>query len=167
MTCLSDFLDQKTALEPGWGGPGEVRALLDDGVPLGPGEEEHERQVDEWVHQRMIILEETRYIRLSCNLGSSEEWKSPKKSDIYSHHVPLSELATVKYIHNSEMSFNLRPPFQFRYFKYSSVFVTSLTYLTLIILKLLEGSALLSGSCYCWWVVVFLILFSLFSTFYF
>ena len=73
MTCLSDFLDQKTALEPGWGGPGEVRNLVDDGVPPGSEEEEHERQVDEWVHQRMIILEETRYIRLSCNLGSSEE----------------------------------------------------------------------------------------------
>ena len=72
MTCLSDFLDQKTALESGWGGPGEVRNLVDDGVPLGPGEEEHERHVDEWV-QRMIILEETRCIRLSCNLGSSEE----------------------------------------------------------------------------------------------
>ena len=54
------------------GGPGEVRNLVDDGVPLGPGEEEHERHVDEWV-QRMIILEETRCIRLSCNLGSSEE----------------------------------------------------------------------------------------------
>ena len=72
MTCLSDFLDQKTALESGWGGPREVRNLVDDGVPLGPGEEEHERHVDEWI-ERMIILEETRYIRLSCNLGSSEE----------------------------------------------------------------------------------------------
>ena len=33
MECLSDFLDRKAALEPGWGGPGEVKALLDDGVP--------------------------------------------------------------------------------------------------------------------------------------
>ena len=63
MTCLSEFLDRKTALEPGWGGPGEVRALLDDGVPPGPGEEEHERQVEEWVQRRMIVLEETRYRR--------------------------------------------------------------------------------------------------------
>ena len=72
MTCVSDFLDQKAALEPGWGGPGEVRALLDDGVPPGPGEEEHDRQVDEWIH-RMIVLEETTYVQLSCNLGFSEE----------------------------------------------------------------------------------------------
>ena len=72
MTCLSDCLDRKAALESRWGGPGEVRNLVDDGVSLGPGEEEHERHVDEWI-ERMIILEETRYIRLSCNLGSSEE----------------------------------------------------------------------------------------------
>ena len=72
MTCLSDFLDQKTALEPGWGGPGEVRNLVDDGVSLGPGEEELERHVDEWI-ERMIVLEETRYFRLQCCLGSSEE----------------------------------------------------------------------------------------------
>ena len=57
------MLEQKIALEPGWGGPGEVRALLDDGVLPGPGEEEHERQVDEWVQRRMIVLEETRYRR--------------------------------------------------------------------------------------------------------
>ena len=63
MTCVSELLERKTALEPGWGGPGEVRALLDDGVPPGPGEEEHERQVDEWVQRRMIVLEETRYRR--------------------------------------------------------------------------------------------------------
>ena len=63
MTCVSEFLEQKAALEPGWGGPGEVRALLDDGVPPGPGEEEHDRQVEEWVQRRMIVLEETRYRR--------------------------------------------------------------------------------------------------------
>ena len=63
MTCVSDLLEQKTALEPGWGGPGEVRALLDDGVPPGPGEEEHERQEDEWVQRRLLVLEETRYRR--------------------------------------------------------------------------------------------------------
>ena len=63
MTCLSEFLDRKTALEPGWGGPGEVRALLDDGVPPGPGEEEHKRQEDEWVRRRLLVLEETYYRR--------------------------------------------------------------------------------------------------------
>ena len=63
MTCVSEFLEQKAALEPGWGGPGEIRALLDDGVPPGPGEEENERQVDEWIQRRMIVLEETRFRR--------------------------------------------------------------------------------------------------------
>ena len=72
MTCISDCLDRKAALESRWGGPGEVRSLLDDGVALGPGEEEHERHVDEWI-ERMIVLEETRYFRLQCCLGSSEE----------------------------------------------------------------------------------------------
>ena len=59
MECLSDFLDRKAALEPGWGGPGEVKALLDDGVPPGPGEEEYERQEDEWIQRRVLMLEET------------------------------------------------------------------------------------------------------------
>ena len=59
MECLSDFLDRKAALEPGWGGPGEVKALLDDGVPPGPGEEEYERQEDEWIQRRILMLEET------------------------------------------------------------------------------------------------------------
>ena len=59
MECLSDFLDRKAALELGWGGPGEVKALLDDGVPPGPGEEEYERQEDEWIQRRVLMLEET------------------------------------------------------------------------------------------------------------
>ena len=59
MECLRDFLDRKAALEPGWGGPGEVKALLDDGVPPGPGEEEYERQEDEWIQHRVLMLEET------------------------------------------------------------------------------------------------------------
>ena len=63
MECLSDFLDRKAALEPGWGGPGEVKALLDDGVPPGPGEEEYERLEDEWVQRRVMLLEETIFRR--------------------------------------------------------------------------------------------------------
>ena len=59
MECLSDFLDRKAALEPGWGGPGEVKALLDDGVPPGPGEEEYGRQDDEWIQRRVLMLKET------------------------------------------------------------------------------------------------------------
>ena len=41
MVCVSDFLDRKHGLDR-WGGPGEVKALLDDGVPPGPGDEEEE-----------------------------------------------------------------------------------------------------------------------------
>ena len=38
MTCLTEFLDRKEALEPqAWGGPGEFKTLLDDGVAPGPG----------------------------------------------------------------------------------------------------------------------------------
>ena len=59
MVCLTDFLDRKEAMEPGWGGPGEVKTLLDDGVPPGPGEEEHERQTGEIIRQRILMLEET------------------------------------------------------------------------------------------------------------
>ena len=59
MECLSACLDRKAALEPGWGGPGEVKALLDDGVPPGPGEEEYEHQEDEWIQRRVLMLEET------------------------------------------------------------------------------------------------------------
>ena len=49
MVCLTDLLDKKEAMESGWGGPGEVKTLLDDGVPPGPGEEEYDRQTDEWM----------------------------------------------------------------------------------------------------------------------
>ena len=46
MVCLSDFLDRRQAQDC-WGGSGEVRALLDDGVPPGPGEEEEEKRTDQ------------------------------------------------------------------------------------------------------------------------
>ena len=59
MVCLTDFLDRKEAMESGWGGPGEVKALLDDGVAPGPGEEEHERQTEEIFRRRILLLEET------------------------------------------------------------------------------------------------------------
>ena len=59
MVCLTDCLGKKEAMESGWGGPGEVKALLDDGVPPGPGEEEYERQDDEWIQRRVLMLEET------------------------------------------------------------------------------------------------------------
>ena len=59
MVCLSEFLDRKHGMESGWGGPGEVKALLDDGVLLGPGEEEEERQTDEYIRRRILMLEET------------------------------------------------------------------------------------------------------------
>ena len=52
MVCLTDFLDKKEAMESGWGGPGETKPLLDDGVPPGPGEEEYDRQTDECSHVR-------------------------------------------------------------------------------------------------------------------
>ena len=72
MTCIVDCLDRKAALESKWGGPGEIRTLVDDGVAPGPGEEDYERHVDEWI-ERMIILEETHCFRLQACLGSSEE----------------------------------------------------------------------------------------------
>ena len=59
MVCLTDCLDRKEAMEPGWGGPGETKPLLDDGVEPGPGEEEHERQTDEWFVRRTLMMEET------------------------------------------------------------------------------------------------------------
>ena len=59
MVCLTDCLDKKVAMEPGWGGPGETKPLLDDGVPPGPGEEEYDRQTDEWVTHRLLMIEET------------------------------------------------------------------------------------------------------------
>ena len=60
MTCLTDFLDKKEALEPqSWGGVGEFKALLDDRVAPGPGEEEQERQTEEIFRRRILLLEET------------------------------------------------------------------------------------------------------------
>ena len=59
MVCVAEFLDRKSGLETGWGGPGEVKALTDDGVPPGPGEEEEERQTDEFIRRRILMLEET------------------------------------------------------------------------------------------------------------
>ena len=32
MVCVSEFLDRKHGLQDKWGGPGEVKPLLDDGV---------------------------------------------------------------------------------------------------------------------------------------
>ena len=75
MECLSDFLDRKAALEPGWGGPGEVKALLDDGVPPGPGEEEYERLEDEWVQRRVMFLEETVFKRGRGAQGQDRDGK--------------------------------------------------------------------------------------------
>ena len=72
MTCIVDCLDRKAALESKWGGPGEIRNLVDDGVAPGPGEEEYEHRVDEWI-ESMIYLEETHVFRLQACLGASEE----------------------------------------------------------------------------------------------
>ena len=59
MECLSNLLDRKAALEPGWGGPGEIKPMLDDGVEPGPGEEGADRLADEWYIRRLLMLEET------------------------------------------------------------------------------------------------------------
>ena len=59
MECLGDLLDRKAALEPGWGGPGETKPLLDDGGEPGPGEERNEQQTDEWFVRRILMMEET------------------------------------------------------------------------------------------------------------
>ena len=56
---MTDCLDRKEAMESGWGGPGETKPLLDDGVPPGPGEGEYDRQTDEWITRRLLMLEET------------------------------------------------------------------------------------------------------------
>ena len=75
MTCLSECLDRKAALEPGWGGPGEVTPLLDDAVPPGPGEEVYERLEDEWVQRRLLVLEETTFRRVRGAQGQDSEGK--------------------------------------------------------------------------------------------
>ena len=59
MECLQDMLDRKVAMEPGWGGPGDIKALPHDGGEPGPGEDEQERRTDEWFVRRLIMLEET------------------------------------------------------------------------------------------------------------
>ena len=81
MECLSNFLDRKAALEPGWGGPGEVKALLDDGVPPGPGEEVYERLEDEWVQRRLLVLEETTFRRVRGAQGQDTEGKGTGEKD--------------------------------------------------------------------------------------
>ena len=60
MVCVSEFLDRKHGFDR-WGGPGKVKALLDDGVPPGPGEEEEELQTDQFIRRRLLMLEETIY----------------------------------------------------------------------------------------------------------
>ena len=60
MVCVSEFLDRKHGFDR-WGGPGEVKALLDDGVPPGPGEEEEELHTDQFFRRRLLLLEETIY----------------------------------------------------------------------------------------------------------
>ena len=62
MVCVSEFLDRKHRFDR-WGGPGEVKTLLDNGVPPGPGEEEEELQTDQFIRRRLLMLEETIYKR--------------------------------------------------------------------------------------------------------
>ena len=45
------------------GGPGEVKPLLDDGVPPGPEEEQDDLLHDEVIHRRLLLLEEKVYRR--------------------------------------------------------------------------------------------------------
>ena len=63
MVCVSDVLERKDGLEDRWGGPGEIKSLLDDGVPPGPGEEQDELLADEYIHRRLLLLEEKVYRR--------------------------------------------------------------------------------------------------------
>ena len=63
MVCVSDLLERKHGLEDCWGGPGEVKPLLDDDVPPGPGEEEEELLTDQYIHRRLVLLEEKIYRR--------------------------------------------------------------------------------------------------------
>ena len=63
MVCLSEFLDRKHGLQDKWGGPGEVKPLVGDGVPPGPGEEEEELLTDQFIHRRLLMLEEKIYKR--------------------------------------------------------------------------------------------------------
>ena len=59
MECLGDLLDRKAAMEPGWGGDGDVKALLHDGGEPGPGEEDQEKRTDEWFVRRILMMEKT------------------------------------------------------------------------------------------------------------
>ena len=63
LTCVSDLLDRKMEEEGRWGGPGHIRALVDDGVPPGPGEAEEEARMDLVIRRRLLMLEETMYSR--------------------------------------------------------------------------------------------------------
>ena len=53
MECLSEFLDRKVAMESGWGGQGEVKALLDDRVSPVFGEEDYQREEDQWIQYKL------------------------------------------------------------------------------------------------------------------
>ena len=75
MVCLSDFLDRRQSQDR-WGGPGHVRALLDDGVPPGPGEEEEERRTDQVIRRRLLMMEETIFKR---SMGEGEGWSKSRR----------------------------------------------------------------------------------------
>ena len=73
MVCLSDFLDSKQTQDR-WGGPGEVCALMDNGVPPGPGEEEEERRTDQIIRHRLLMMEETIF-----KWGEGEGWSKSRR----------------------------------------------------------------------------------------
>ena len=75
MVCLSDFLDSKQTQDR-WGGPGEVRALMDDGVLPGPGEEEEERRTDQIIRRRLLMMEETIF---KWSMGEGEGWRKSNR----------------------------------------------------------------------------------------
>ena len=75
MVCLSDFLDRKQTQDR-WGGPGEVRTLMDDGVPPGPGEEEEERRTDQIIRCRLLMMEETIF---KWSMGEGEGWSKSRR----------------------------------------------------------------------------------------
>ena len=73
MTCITEFLDKKEAMEPqAWGGPAEFKSLLDDGVAPGPGEEEDEQRTEEIFRRRILLLEET-VVRRGKGGGNQEK----------------------------------------------------------------------------------------------
>ena len=73
LTCVSDLLDRKMEEEGRWGGPGHIRALVDDGVPPGPGEAEEEARMDLVIKRRLLMLEETIYNRGKGGEGGHRE----------------------------------------------------------------------------------------------